>query len=111
MSPVSSGVEVKVGWCYDVIAWVGTTLPFLFTCFNIKSCSVLPVLCVYMFHIILTIIDDCFLQGAMFSVTFERNLLTLYRLTCSEKVKECAVPKRLSQIHSLQHLKISNTSN
>jgi hypothetical protein len=63
MPPVSSGVEVKVGWCYDVMALVGTTLPLLFTCFNIKSRCVLPILCVYMYYIILTIIDDSILQG------------------------------------------------
>jgi hypothetical protein len=62
MPPVSLGVEVKDGWCYDVMAFVGTTLPLLFTCFNIKRLSVLPILCVYMFYIFLTILDVSFLQ-------------------------------------------------
>jgi hypothetical protein len=63
MPPVSFGVEVKDGWCYDVMACVGTTLPLLFTCFNIKRRSVLPILCVYVYYIFLTIIDDSFLKG------------------------------------------------
>lgn len=41
---------------YDVMSCVGTTLPLLFTCFNTKRRSVLPILCVYMFYIFLTII-------------------------------------------------------
>jgi len=53
MPPVSFGVEVKVEWCYDVMACFGTTLPLHFTCFNIKRRVVLPILCVYMFYIFL----------------------------------------------------------